>query len=138
MSLRHVLLLIPLLLGGCLPSPKIGADLPDLLKGFSESMRWKDYQTAAGYLAPSAREAFLNDFVDDKDLQVVGSEYKNVNIQDDDQSALATYVLEYYHLPSPRLQEWRWRQHWIHLQEKGGKSGTWVIEEAPGELPWKR
>lgn len=138
MLLRIVLLMVLLVSGGCLNTPQLGPGLPELTDEFSEAMRWKDFSTAAGYLSPDVREDFNAKFMEDKDLYIVGSKFRNVNIHPGEQYAEALYILEYYRLPSSRIKEWRWTQRWQLINEGMTKADVWRISNPPPEVPWQQ
>ncbi|MCW8892319.1 MAG: hypothetical protein OQK50_03490 [Deltaproteobacteria bacterium] len=137
-NLKSLLLLASFLLSACLGPVAGGPGLPKTSEGFSESMRWRDYQSAALYLQPEARSVFLEQFKPDEDLHVVDSRILKVDLHEKEGSAEAEYMLEYYRLPSTRIKKWYWTQRWTLIQEKMTKSGAWLIENAPPALPWNQ
>ena len=136
----HIRTLIDLCLGSllvaCLGPAAVGPGLPKTSQGFSESMRWRDYQSAALYLQPHVRTAFLDQFKEDEDLHVVESRMQKIDLHENEGWAEAEYVMEYFRLPSNRVKKWRWTQRWVLIQEKVTKPGVWLIETAPPQLPW--
>ena len=136
-NLLSLLLLCPLLTA-CLGSVDIGPGLDKISQGFSESMRWRDYPTAADYVHLDVREAFLEQFTEDEDLHVVDSRILSIDMQQHGGRADAVYVMEYYRLPSSQIKKWRWEQQWRLIQEKLTKPGVWLIENEPPKLPWKQ
>ncbi len=138
MLLRIALLIVLLVGGGCLKTPQLGPGLPELTDDFCEAMRWKDFTSAAGYLNPDVRDEFSSKFKEDKDLYIVGSKFRSVNIHLDEQYAEALYILEYYRLPSSRIREWRWTQRWQLISEGMAKADVWRISNPPPEVPWQQ
>ena len=132
------LLFLCLLLTGCLGTVDVGPGLDKISLGFSESMRWRDYPNAAGYVHPDVRGAFLMQFQEDEDLHVVDSRISSVDMYQGEGRADAVYVMEYYRLPSSRIKKWRWEQQWRLVQEKVTKPGVWLIENEPPVLPWRQ
>jgi hypothetical protein len=131
-------LLLGFFLSACLGATDMGTPLPQTSDGFSESMRWSDYQTAGIYLTPEARELFLEQFVEDEDLHVVGSRVVKVDLNEAEGRAEVVYQMDYYRLPSGSIKKWRWTQHWVYVREKMTKSGVWLIENGPPKLPWNK
>lgn len=132
-----LLMLCSLLLGACAGVLDGSAELPKTGDAFSESMRWKDFQTASLYLQPEAKAEFLEQFVEDDDLHIVSSRIVRAGpIQDG--RAEVEYQMEYYRLPSGSLKKWRWVQQWSLEREKLTKSGAWLIENSPPPLPWNK
>lgn len=138
MLLRIVLLVVLLVSGGCFKTPQFGPELPEVTDEFCEAMRWKDFTTAAGYMTTEVRDDFTRKFTEDKDLYVVGSKIRHVTMHVEENWAEADYVLEYYRLPSSRIKEWHWSQHW-RLTENGeiAKAGGWKISETAPPVPWQ-
>ncbi len=137
MRLLSVLLFCSLLTA-CLGPIDTGPGLVRTSQGFSESMRWQDYQGASRYLMPDVRDDFLKQFEKDEDLRIVGSEILNIDLHADEKWAQTEYALEYYRLPSTRIKKWYWTQRWQLIQEKMTKPGLWLVENAPPPLPWNQ
>lgn len=135
---QRLILLVSFLLAACLGPADVGPGLPKTSQGFSESMRWRDFQSAALYLQASAQGAFLEQFKQDEDLHVVDSRIVKVDLHEEEGWAEAEYMMEYYRLPSTRIKKWYWTQRWTKVQEKMTKSGIWLIENAPPALPWNQ
>jgi len=127
-----------LVLTACLGNIEMGPGLDTISKGFSESMRWGDYSTAAAYVMPDARSAFLEQFAEDDDLHVVDSHISSINIYPDGKRADVSYVMEYYHLPSSRIKKWHWKQQWRQIDDESAESGSWMIKNEPPALPWNK
>lgn len=130
------LLLTPFLTA-CLGSTPAGSSPDKPSSGFSESMRWGDYQGAAAYMTPLVRTAFLEQFQEDDDLHIVDSSVSNIDVEKGQKGVDANYVMEYYHLPSSRIKKWRWKQHWRLVKDKKEKSEAWLIDNKPPPLPWR-
>ncbi len=138
-ALRFLPVLVALLFCACAGPVEVGPGLPKTVKGFSEALRWRDFQTAALYLQPHAREVFLAAFSrDDEDLHIVDSRILKVDLHDGEGWAEADYQMEYYRLPSSQVKKWRWRQRWVLVREKMTKPGYWLIENPPPALPWNQ
>lgn len=133
-----MIILSGILLCACLGPVDVNPGLPKTSQGFSESMRWKDFQNAALYLQPAVRDLFLEQFKEDEDLHVVDSRILKVDLHADEGWAEAEYMMEYYRLPSSQVKKWRWEQRWSLVQEKVTKPGVWLIEDAPPKLPWNQ
>jgi hypothetical protein len=129
-------LLVCLLLTSCLGAADVGTPLSVTSSGFSESMRWSDYQTAGIYMQAQARELFLEQFVEDEDLHIVDSSAVKVDLHEQEGWAEVVYQLDYYRLPSSTIKKWRWTQRWVYVREKATKPGVWLIENGPPALPW--
>lgn len=129
------LLLLPLL-SACIGPLDTGPTLGEASYRFSEAMRWRDYVGAAMFVQQGAQKDFFAHFPqDNEDLRIVGSRVESIDVSEDQQSADATYLLEYYRLPSSRVRKWRWVQHWKQYRENLSKPGLWLIENAPPPLP---
>jgi len=128
--------LVCLMLTSCLELSDVGAPLPVTSSGFSESMRWGDYQTAGTYMQAPARELFFAQFVEDEDLHIVDSQAVKIDLHEQGGWAEVVYQLDYYRLPSSAINKWRWAQRWVYVREKATKSGVWLIENGPPSLPW--
>ena len=133
MSLRNILISFLMLfsLTACLSSMDTSPGIDKISSDFSESMRWSDFATAAGYLASDAREEFLVQFTADDDLRIVDSSFSDIKASKEGEST-AMYILEYYRLPSGSVKKWRWEQQW----ELTGS--VWLIQNPPPPLPWKK
>ncbi|MDX2478891.1 MAG: hypothetical protein QNK24_00985 [Desulfuromusa sp.] len=110
-------------------------NMDKVTRGFSESMRWADYPTAATYVHVDVRHVFLEQFPEDDDLHIVESKTLSVVPQNEERAA-AVYEMEYYRLPSTRIKKWRWAQQWRFIQETETQPGGWFIENEPPKLPW--
>lgn len=131
-----VLAAVVLLLTSCLNPVDVGIGLPKTSKGFCESMRWSDFQTASLYMIPAEQSAFLDRFQEDEDLKIVNSRVVKVDLNEDDGVAEVLYQMDYYRLPSNRIKKWQWTQRWVLIRESRGTSNVWLIENAPPVLPW--
>ncbi len=127
-----------LLLTACLGNIEMGPGLDTISKGFSESMRWSDFSTAAAYVMPDVQPAFLQQFSEDDDLHIVDSHISKINVYPDGKRADVSYVMEYYRLPSSRIKKWHWKQQWQKVEEDAAESGSWMIKNEPPPLPWKQ
>lgn len=137
MKRRYMLVaLLGFLLSACLGATDMGTPLSQTSDGFSESMRWSDYQTAGVYLKSEARDLFFEQFVEDEDLHVVDSRVVKVDLYEQEGRAEVVYQMTYYRLPSSSIKKWRWTQRWVQVREKVTKPGVWLIENGPPKLPW--
>lgn len=132
-----LLLALALILPGCAMMNDFDAseDLGTRTSTFSEAMRWKDFQGASRYLTPDAKLLFLEQFTEDDNLHIVDSTINKLELSDELDSAEIEFVLEYYRLPSSKVQKWTWTQEWTLIEKE---EQTWQIENAPPELPWKK
>lgn len=134
--MRFLVIAVAVLLTACLGPMDAGPGLPQTSQGFSESMRWGDFQSAALYLQAEVRDVFLDQFHEDEDLHIVDSRILKVDLHENEGWAQADYVMEYYRLPSNQIKKWHWSQRWNLVQQKVTKPGVWLIENAPPKLPW--
>ncbi len=138
---NFLILLLPLLLlTACLSSlttMDTGPGIDKISTDFSESMRWSDFTTAAGYLDSDAREVFLEQFVADDDLRIVDSSFLSIRASKEGDTS-AVYILEYYRLPSGTVKKWRWEQQWQLVAGDVSTGGVWLIQNPPPPLPWKK
>jgi len=133
-----ILLFVLPFLTACLGSSAAGTTPDKPSEGFSESMRWGDYSGAAVYVAPSVRDAFLEQFQEDDDLHVVDSSVSRIDVGKDPNRVVAYYVMEYYHLPSSQIKKWRWKQQWRLIVDEESKDEVWLIDNKPPTLPWRK
>jgi len=132
-SIGSVLLLA--VLCSCVGPFENGPGLQESSARFGEAMRWRDFAGAALFVDPAVQEEFFARFPqDDADLQVVGSRFESLDVDKEQQSAAASYVLEYYRLPSSRVKKLRWLQHWRQYRDNRLEPGLWLIQNAPP--PW--
>lgn len=131
------LLLLTLLLTACLSSFKPAAKQDKVSEGFSEAMRWSDFQGAAAYVNLRVRGAFMEQFPEDDDLHIVDSSISSVELGQDEERVDVVYVMEYYHLPSSKIKKWRWTQQWRLIKKNDSDSGAWLIDNEPPPLPWR-
>jgi len=140
--MRNLVILVVgcFLLTACSEAMNIGGAPPleEVTDGFSESMRWNDFSTAASYIDLDVRDDFLDKFVEDDDLHIVESRVSKIDIAPDGKHAKAVYQLEYYHLPSNRIKKWRWKQQWKMADDESTNPGIWMIENDPPDLPWQK
>ncbi len=131
------LLLLTLLLTACLSALQPAAKQDKVSEGFSESMRWSDFQGAAAYVNLRVRGAFMEQFPEDDDLHIVDSSISSVELGQDEERVDVVYVMEYYHLPSSKIKKWRWTQQWRLIKKNDSDSGAWLIDNEPPPLPWR-
>ncbi len=128
-----------LLLTGCAAlSGGETANLPQIGDRFSEAMRWKDWYGAARFVEAEQRTAFLEQFKEDPDLFVVDSQIQNIQSGATDGIAEILYQLEYYRLPSSRIERWSWTQEWQKQPGRFTAETVWLISNPPPPLPWNR
>lgn len=131
------ILLVLLLVPGCATlSGGETANLPQLADRFTEAMRWKDWHGAARFVDSQQRNAFLEQFKEDPDLQVVDSQIRNIQPGTEEGLVEVVYVLEYYRLPSNRIKEWTWTQEWRQQSSRFYAESVWLISNQPPPLPW--
>jgi len=131
------LLLLALLLTACLSSLQLAPKQDKVSEGFSEAMRWSDFQGAAAYVNLRVRGAFMEQFQEDDDLHIVDSSILSIDLGEDKERVDSAYVMEYYRLPSSKIKKWRWQQQWRLIKGKDSDSGTWLIDNEPPPLPWR-
>lgn len=128
---------ICLLLSGCAALPGgEAANLPQIAERFTEAMRWQDWDGAAKYVESQQRSAFFEQFKEDPDLHVVESMIQRVYSDRADGIVKVVYLLEYYRLPSNRIDRWTWKQEWRPQPDRFGKETVWLISNPPPPLPW--
>ncbi len=139
---RFLLLLLfvaCLLLSGC--AALTGGEtayLPQIADRFTEAMRWKDWHGAVKFMEPEQRAVFLAQFKEDPDLHIVDSQIRNIQPGDEEGSAEVVYLLEYYRLPSARIEGWTWTQQWRRQPGRFAAETVWLISNPPPPLPWNR
>ncbi|MBD1400781.1 hypothetical protein [Pelovirga terrestris] len=128
-----------LLLSGCAAlTGGETANLPQIAERFTESMRWKDWYGAAKFVETEQRSAFLEQFREDPDLFVVDSQIQNIQPGARDGAAEVVYLLDYYRLPSSRIERWTWVQQWQKQPGRFATEAVWLISNPPPLLPWNR
>jgi hypothetical protein len=130
-----LLLLAMALVPACTRPIDVGPGLDDYCDQFSKAMRWKDFIGAGNFVRQDVRSAFLDQFQEDEDLNVVDSRIVNFNLNIDQQTAEADYLLEYFRLPSMQVKKWKWKQQWELHQPKALKTAIWHIVNAPPPVP---
>jgi len=128
-----------LLLSGCAAlTGGETANLPQIADRFTEAMRWKDWYGAAKFVEAKQRAAFLEQFKEDPDLFVVDSQIQNIQPGAGAGTAESVYQLEYYRLPSSRIERWTWTQEWQQQPGRFYAETVWLINNPPPPLPWNR
>lgn len=141
--MRHFSLLLLsvacLLLTGCAAlTGGETANLPQTADRFSEAMRWKDWYGAAKFVEVGQRSTFLEQFKEDPDLFVVDSQIQNIHPGAAAGLAEVVYQLEYYRLPSSRIERWTWTQQWQKQPGRFAAETVWLISNPPPSLPWNK
>ncbi|PLY03027.1 MAG: hypothetical protein C0622_04870 [Desulfuromonas sp.] len=132
-----ILLPLLLVLSACFAPISSEPTVVTNANGFSESMRWGDFPTAAFYLHPDVREDFKSKFVDgDSALHIVESQVLTADLHEDEGWAETVYEMEYFRLPSGQVKKWRWSQHWKVEKDGPLSSANWLIDNAPPAVPW--
>lgn len=131
------LLAVVLLLSACLGKVDQRPSLLRTSESFAEAMRWSDYRNAARFMRLPASQLFLEKFADEVDLHIVDSQIVDLQFSADQRRADVIYRMEYYRLPSTRLQTWTWTQQWTLPVPQGDEKDVWLIESAPVTLPWE-
>lgn len=127
--------LLIFLVGGCAPKVDLGPGYKIMSKNFLQALRWKDFQGAAIYMKPEHRQALLDSFKDSKDLHIVGAEYEYSRLNKKLGTAKSKLILEYYLLPSTRVQEWAWEIEWILIPADTKQRGAWQVQSASPAFP---
>ncbi|MBW6509721.1 MAG: hypothetical protein K0A94_09285 [Desulfuromonadales bacterium] len=131
--------IVCLLLSGCAAlTGGETASLPQIAERFTEAMRWKDWYGAAKYVEAEQRAAFLEQFKEDPDLFVVDSQIQNIHPGATDGVAEVAYQLDYYRLPSSRIERWTWVQQWQKQPGRFAAERVWLVSNPPPPLPWNR
>ena len=88
---------------------------------FNKSVRWEDYRSAAGWIAPSGKEEFW-DQVDRLQGRIRIIDYQVVDATVEDGGASGTVLLRYRFFPknNPQPQIRTLHQHWLFSREAGG------------------
>ncbi|PLX88900.1 MAG: hypothetical protein C0618_03145 [Desulfuromonas sp.] len=133
--LRLAILLTLVLLTGCLPTGAYTSDFKKNGDLFVAAMRWKDVQTAALFVAPEQRNALLEAFAANDDLNIVDVQFEQFAPGDEKGRAETVLVMEYYLLPSATVKKWRWQQQWQQLDSETKQQKPWQIVNAPPPFP---
>ena len=128
----------PLLTGCAALTGGETANLPQTADRFSEAMRWKDWYGAAKFVEVGQRSTFLEQFKEDPDLFVVDSQIQNIHPGAAAGLAEVVYQLEYYRLPSSRIERWTWTQQWQKQPGRFAAETVWLISNPPPSLPWNK
>lgn len=104
--------------------------LRPVVEGFHKRVRWRDYASAAHYLAPERREAFekaRRELRDDKDLSVTDFELEEVKIAPDTKTAEVRSRISWVRLPSVTeeseqvVSDFAYRDgRWLLVRQQGG------------------
>lgn len=121
-----LIVLITSLLASCYKTLDTRGRLVSSVRDFSERVRWKDANGAAGYFKKEHREAFIDLFDDRDDLHIVGVSVDRLQV-DEPGLAFVRLALEYYELPSVTVKKIRLKQQWVLEQVKKGFPSEWKI-----------
>lgn len=132
MDVTRPLALLFLLLGACVHTPATQGKetLKPTVEGFHQRVRWRDYSSAAQYLAPERQEAFekaRRAKRDEKDLTITDFELEEVRVAPDGKSAQVRSRINWIRLPSVSEQsesvesEFAFRAgRWMLTRQRGG------------------
>ncbi|SHJ23433.1 hypothetical protein SAMN02745165_01889 [Malonomonas rubra DSM 5091] len=135
MNQRLFLLLLCLfLLGACARSFDPRADLLDDSRHFRDALRWQDYIGAGRHMQDDVKQSLMDIFQDNEDLRIVDSSIYRVDVAPEGDRAEIEYRMQYYRLPSMRVQKWHWLQQWQLQPGKGMNQGLWLIVNSPPPL----
>lgn len=128
--------MLALLLGGCgggLFSPV--SEWPRVGDDFVHRLRWRDYTGAGAYVDESQRSNFLAWTTALEALQPVDGGLESFVFTEQGRRAEAVAFLDYYRLPSARIERWRMVQRWEY--QGGGRftPGNWRLVAPLPELP---
>lgn len=119
-------------LSGTACQPK-GDALSDSYKMFNNDLRWKRYDTAAQFMPPSMRGAFLEAVEkDEKDLNITDFEIKDVFADPDTGKAVVRVRIVWYMNNEAVEKRGMVTQTW----ELDKKTGAYVMTKMTGESPW--
>jgi len=133
--LGWLLVLVALLLGGCGGLFRPAAEWPRVGDEFINRLRWRDYAGAAALVDESQRTAFLAWPAALSEVQPVDARLESYVLKDEDKRAEAVAVLDYYRLPSARVQSWRMHQQWEYQGGGALTPGTWRLVAPLPNLP---
>ena len=135
MGLRFLLLLLCLFsLASCARPLDPASDLMDDAKHFRDAMRWQDYVGAGRHMRDDVRPQLMEMFQENDDLRIVDSAIYRVDLAPEGGSAEIEYHMQYYRLPSMRVEKWNWLQQWQLQPGKGMNKGMWLIVNSPPTL----
>ena len=125
--LRLLPVFVLVFVAACASLPKAGETFPDATHDFTTRLRWGDYSGVAHYLTPENRAAFLAEFNDEQDLNIVDVRLDSVEQDNDDKQAKTCLTVEYYRLPSTIIKTSRFCLDWTYLGINSGAPGGWQI-----------
>ena len=128
-------LLLLLILPGCAKKVDLGPGYDRTSKRFLQTMRWQNFEEAATFLKPEAREKLLANFAENKDLHIAEANYLYSRLTGEAGTAESKLQLKYYILPSTRIREWTWEMEWRLLPLDTKQRGTWQIQQEPPSFP---
>jgi hypothetical protein len=118
-------------LGSCMEKKKDALEMS--IKDFNNSLRWKKYQDAAGYLPPELRGPFIEAAEkDEKDLNITDYEFKDQFVDRELGKAVVRVKITWYKNNEAVEKSGHITQRWV------ARGDAWVIEAVTGEGPWKK
>ena len=130
-----VALVLMILSSGCTKKVDLGPGYERMSKDFLQAMRWKDFEGAAAYLEEGHRQDMLVRFSESRDLHIVGAAYQYSRLNKKMGAAQSEMILEYYLLPSTRVQEWVWKMDWVLIPAGTKQRGIWQVQGVPPAFP---
>jgi hypothetical protein len=136
-------LLLASFLGACAHTPTSSGveTLKPAVEDFHLRVRWRDYASAAQYLAPERREAFeeaRREKNDEKDLNITDYELEEVKLGQDGKTAKIRSRINWHRLPSVSEQsekvysEYEFREgRWLLVRQRGGPFNDELSRELP-------
>lgn len=89
--------------------------LEDQLRDFHGHLRWGRFDEAAAYVAPDARGEFLGSYQElGDDYEITEYELRGVTLDPREDTADVTVWIQWFRLPSTRVEEVTYDEHWAY------------------------
>lgn len=120
-------LLTALLIASCGLAARPRTEFEPVFKSYVERLRWRDYQTVAGYLPEAERRDFLQRFSDMDELHIVDVKLDSAEFSEDGKRVLTAITVEYYRIPSIAVKKTRLHQEWTYQGGDRYHPGSWGL-----------
>lgn len=130
----RLFLLASAFLAGCQGLSGAFNGLEPAATDFVQRLRWRDFAGAARHLEEPCRQEFLDRFGAIEDLDIADVRVLRVTPLGEDRTEILL-EMEYFRLPSPRLEKLRVQQLWEREPGEGYRRGVWRIVTPFPPLP---
>lgn len=104
-------------------------------RDFLQRLRWKDIPGAAKHVSKPRRKAFRDHFGGQDDLNIADVRLESADFTKDGEEVESVVVVEYYRLPSTRVQTHRYEVRWTFFDQDQPTPVGWQITSDIPPLP---